>query len=105
MGSSEADAESFDPQARRLCADGSCIGVIGPDGHCKVCGRTDDGRPQESFGAAALDDDEAGEEEAVAPPEDGGAFDPGRKLCVEGSCIGVIGPDGHCGVCGRSAEG
>ncbi len=24
---------------RRLCPDGSCIGVIGPDGRCKECGR------------------------------------------------------------------
>src|SRR5215475_2379892 len=24
---------------RQLCPDGSCIGVIGPDGTCKVCGR------------------------------------------------------------------
>src|SRR5215831_477757 len=24
---------------RQLCPDGSCIGVIGPDGTCRVCGR------------------------------------------------------------------
>ena len=24
---------------RQLCADGNCIGVIGPDGRCKECGR------------------------------------------------------------------
>jgi hypothetical protein len=24
---------------RTLCADGSCIGVIGPDGRCKECGK------------------------------------------------------------------
>ena len=24
---------------RQLCPDGSCIGVIGPEGICKVCGR------------------------------------------------------------------
>ena len=26
--------------ARRLCPDGTCIGVIGANGRCKVCGRT-----------------------------------------------------------------
>ena len=26
---------------RRLCPDGNCIGVIGPDGRCKECGRPD----------------------------------------------------------------
>src|SRR5437762_1158841 len=24
---------------RQLCSDGACVGVIGPDGTCKVCGR------------------------------------------------------------------
>jgi hypothetical protein len=24
---------------RVLCSDGNCIGVIGPEGRCKVCGR------------------------------------------------------------------
>ena len=28
----EPDPESFDRNSRRLCPDGSCIGVIGPDG-------------------------------------------------------------------------
>jgi hypothetical protein len=32
----EADG---DWESRRLCGDGNCIGVIGPDGRCKECGR------------------------------------------------------------------
>jgi len=24
---------------RVLCSDGNCIGVIGPDGRCKICGK------------------------------------------------------------------
>ena len=28
---------------RTLCADESCIGIIGPDGRCKECGRPYDG--------------------------------------------------------------
>lgn len=28
-----------DWEHRRLCPDESCIGIIGPDGRCKVCGR------------------------------------------------------------------
>jgi hypothetical protein len=31
--------ESFDHE-RELCPDGACIGIIGPDGHCKECGRS-----------------------------------------------------------------
>jgi len=39
------DNEEEKPQAdiewenRRLCSDESCIGVIGPDGRCKECGK------------------------------------------------------------------
>jgi chemotaxis receptor (MCP) glutamine deamidase CheD len=33
-----ATSESFDPQRRRLCADGSCVGLVGADGRCRVCG-------------------------------------------------------------------
>jgi hypothetical protein len=113
----ERDAETFDPRGRRLCPDGNCIGVIGPDGRCKVCGLSDGGGPAtaEAFpggGAAdALDEEEsAGADASDAEASlddalDGGAFDPSRKLCVDGGCIGVIGPDGRCTECGRSAEG
>ncbi|HBD09328.1 MAG TPA: hypothetical protein DCZ69_13805 [Syntrophobacteraceae bacterium] len=33
------DAESIDWDQRVLCSDGNCIGVIGPDGRCKECGK------------------------------------------------------------------
>jgi hypothetical protein len=28
-----------DWESRRLCSDGNCIGVIGPDGRCRECGK------------------------------------------------------------------
>ena len=31
--------ERVDFSERILCGDGNCIGVIGPDGRCKECGR------------------------------------------------------------------
>ena len=31
--------ESDDWDKRVLCSDGNCIGVIGPDGKCKECGK------------------------------------------------------------------
>jgi hypothetical protein len=30
-------------EARVLCPDGACVGVVGPDGRCRVCGRTEEG--------------------------------------------------------------
>ncbi len=40
----EADAVGDDEWSRRvLCSDESCIGVIGPDGRCKECGKPYEG--------------------------------------------------------------
>jgi hypothetical protein len=71
---------------RVLCSDGNCIGVIGYDGRCKVCGKphTIDGRE-------------------VYNEKDESSFE-NRVLCKDGNCIGVIGPDGRCKVCGMSYE-
>ncbi len=42
-GGGEQDA--IDLSKRRLCSDGACIGVIGPDGRCKECGKPYTGEP------------------------------------------------------------
>jgi hypothetical protein len=42
----EADG-AIDLESRVLCSDGTCIGVIGPDGHCKECGKPYTGEPEE----------------------------------------------------------
>ena len=39
----EEEAESLGWEDRQLCSDGNCIGVIGPDGRCKECGKPLDG--------------------------------------------------------------
>jgi hypothetical protein len=33
------DAGSFDPNERQACSDGLCVGIIGADGNCTVCGK------------------------------------------------------------------
>lgn len=81
----------FDPN-RQLCPDGSCVGVLGPDGLCNVCGRPE--------GASA----EAEEAGALDAGDSGGGFDATRRLCDDGSCVGVVGADGVCGTCGRKAD-
>ena len=84
----------FDPK-RRLCPDGSCVGVLGSDGRCKVCGSLDEsavGLPPEAFGGGC-----ASSSAGVGAE----GFDPRRRLCDDGSCVGVIGADGRCGVCGQ----
>ena len=106
----------FDPH-RRLCPDGSCIGVIGEDGHCRVCGRGAGGKEAAAGFVPAADaddygpddddeDDDAGgtgEVTAGQKAASGGGFDPNRRLCPDGSCLGVLGADGVCNVCGQKA--
>jgi hypothetical protein len=77
-----------------------------------VCALVAAARRAEAPPPAAPDDlaDDAGAEAGAdlaveAAPEDGAGFDPGRKLCPEGACLGVLGSDGRCSVCGRTAEG
>jgi hypothetical protein len=102
----DLDPESgFDPGTRRLCPDGACIGVLDADGVCGECGR--------KFGADAIALAAAnakGEwasldaaETAPAEPSAPGDFDPERRMCPDGGCIGVIGAGGACTVCGRVA--
>ncbi|HVT06870.1 MAG TPA: hypothetical protein VHO67_05415 [Polyangia bacterium] len=102
----------FDPK-RRLCADGSCVGVISADGRCTVCGMAAGApRPGQPEGAAPGED--AWADDASAPDAAGAGlgglelsadFDPKRRLCDDGSCVGVIGADGTCTVCGMKAAG
>ena len=108
-------------EKRQLCSDGNCIGVIGPDGRCKECGKPAEGGPppaakEESDAAPEGPPAEAEEsetDEAVAEEEtpaeeaaegDGDDDWSNRRLCPDGNCIGVIGPDGKCKECGRPAE-
>ena len=119
---------------RAVCPDGSCIGVIGADGQCKVCGRvapnwgderkrgladTDDDDDDddddagevdgmaldaESAGDDDDDDDEDEDEEAEDAGDDASYEWSRRKLCSNGACHGVIGADNICLVCGKPAE-
>ena len=112
---------------RILCPDGSCNGLVGPDGQCKVCGmlvpnwaeeRTR-GLQSEPADAAAEDEDEDDlEDDEEAEDEDGDEAEAAsdddedddddeewsdRKLCDDGACTGVIGANGTCTVCGKQS--
>ena len=106
--------------ARTLCSDGDCIGVIGPDGKCMECGRQYEGELPENIDAVVTPTDESGDADsepgqAPASSEDADATSPeapesaddewaARTLCEDENCIGVVGPDGRCIECGRSAK-
>ena len=99
-GNRETD---LDWENRRLCSDDSCIGVIGADGRCRVCGLLDpkapgDPDPTNSISAVKDEPQEPHSENQVPEPQGTGWED--RKLCSDESCIGTIGADGRCSVCG-----
>lgn len=105
--------DDFDPSRRRLCPDGACIGVIGEDGRCSVCGRTE---AEAADGAAPVSSprtEPSDTTEATSPSpkrdasdsSDGSiGFDPTRRLCEDGACVGVVGDDGVCRTCGRRSQ-
>jgi hypothetical protein len=101
---------------RRLCPDGACVGVLGADGRCSVCQRPAgagatwaaeveaDGK--DTHHDEAGEDDEAGASmsHSASPSDLSSSFDSKRRLCDDGSCVGIVGADGVCGTCGRRAE-
>jgi hypothetical protein len=100
----------IDWENRRLCSDGNCIGVVGPDGRCKECGQK-----AEDFSGEEADVEKDRLSEAEVPEEqvsfeaETDEFPPdtdwkSRRLCSDDNCIGVIGPDGRCKECGKPYE-
>jgi hypothetical protein len=82
--------DEIDFDARELCSDGSCTGLIGSDGRCRICGRSKIGEAVEGS---------ATELEASEPDENFAD----RELCPDGNCTGILGPDRRCKLCGTSS--
>lgn len=99
-GNQETD---LDWEKRRLCIDDSCIGVIGSDGRCRVCGLFD---PDASENMTQSMENSPGENEPTETSAVDGSAESqkseweNRKLCRDESCIGTMGDDGRCRICG-----
>lgn len=114
MGESENQPLDLEWENRKLCSDGNCIGTIGPDGRCRECGKPYSGEVLESGApefqpvqpdkAAAAGQPTAAD--ATAGTDDDAELEwDSRRLCSDGNCIGVIGPDGRCKECGKPFDG
>jgi hypothetical protein len=109
----EKAALDLEWERRTLCSDGSCIGVIGPDGRCKECskpyeGELPDVEVQEASASNEIEDSISGDMTEDTVSEDTDNLDEeweNRRLCSDGNCIGVIGPDERCKECGKPFEG
>ncbi len=66
---------------RTLCDDGTCIGVVGDNGCCKVCGKL--------INYPHKMKKKVNQEWSR------------RTLCIDGNYIGIIGNDGKCKSCGK----
>ena len=101
---------------RILCSDGNCIGIIGSDGRCKECGLPYEGQrplppknsspPDDENDALPVESDSDDEEKQAAEDQASDSEASGdhwaeRTLCIDESCIGVVGPNGRCKVCGQ----
>lgn len=98
-GKTQAD---IDWENRTLCIDESCIGVVGSDGRCKECGK-----PYEGYQATSNESSETISTQQEDLQTDS-SFEissddewENRTLCIDESCIGVVGPDGRCKECGK----
>jgi hypothetical protein len=97
---------------RRLCPDGACVGVLGADGRCSVCRRAAGASAAASEAPSEVksetaDQDDSHSDETDAPSSvaaSASSFDSKRRLCEDGSCVGIVGADGVCGSCGRKAD-
>ena len=70
-----------------------CDGRLDLKGRCSVCGGLYD------ISDALMDAiaDEVADDLAARSSD----LDSNRRLCDDGSCLGVLGADGKCNVCGR----
>jgi hypothetical protein len=99
-------SDEFD-ENRELCSDGNCLGVV-VDGKCNVCGTAVADGPRDT-GTGQVTDTTTSDTSSPRDPGSGSALVASaddfenRQLCPDGACTGVIGPDGKCKECGRSA--
>ena len=105
---------------RKLCSDPACIGVIGPDGRCKDCGKAYEGEAFEAGPFEELEPESESETDEIVEDQveeyvETEAYDDeesvtdgdwaSRKLCSDPACIGVVGPDNRCKECGKPYKG
>lgn len=90
------EENSLGEEERIPCPDQSCVGSLGEDGRCRVCGiGMGDVVPGDEGELKGGMDEE--EEEPCDMPE--------RIPCPDGNCVGTIGDDGCCRICGLRVDG
>ncbi|MBL8633000.1 MAG: hypothetical protein JNM40_07225 [Myxococcales bacterium] len=113
----DEETASFDPDARRLCGDPACIGVLAETGRCLLCGRIAEGEePLTHTSDEDAPDLAASDENADAGSADSADRDAAddamtdsdglgeRRLCEDPGCIGILNAEGRCSECARTFD-
>jgi len=101
------EMDELDLDNRRLCPDGTCVGVLDDTGRCPVCGAMGEAAPVSKGPANGANGVNGVHHEPVvqvrATDDSDHDSDDDRQLCPDDNCIGLIGADGRCKVCHTAA--
>ena len=89
--------DDLDLENREPCPDGRCVGVIGAEGRCGVCGMPNDAATEAPAAEPGKTDGRADAAEEALDLES-------RIPCSDGACVGILGANGRCGTCGQAAQ-
>ena len=87
-------------EERIPCPDESCVGCLGEDGRCRVCGTGSEGVPGPGLEPLAMGqehNEEAADLDSQEPQEPGWEE---RVPCADESCVGSVDGEGYCRICG-----
>lgn len=85
-----------------------CVGIIGANGRCGVCGKAGDGKPSQRVEHPHddLHERQSVEPESEPEPEPEAAAtsesDDERIPCEDDMCVGILDATGKCGTCGKA---
>lgn len=95
---SEEPAEVEECGERIPCPDESCLGTLGEDGLCRLCGMGTRACLEPEQGSWALEEEperpsqlRSGEDEELKEE---------RVCCSDESCVGTVDEEGYCRICG-----
>ena len=112
----DRDSQTIAPEDRVPCPDDMCVGIIGANGKCGVCGKAgtpaegqekpdhphDDLHERPSGSVEPVPEPVPGSGSSAAAADDAADTDDERVPCLDEMCVGILSKNGTCGTCGKS---
>lgn len=92
------NSEAAEPAERIPCPDESCVGTLGEDGFCRLCGASSAKVPVVSLSDSAQQQEQ--QLPMPEPQEDEDLEEGERVCCSDESCVGTVDEKGYCRICG-----